>query len=365
MRIGVNVSRYDQAVKDALLLLRPGIIVATDPVDWGIIAACKAAFECFVIYRPVVDGTKADNAEIEPEDLAAFTLEVLARPSWFTHGTGCVDAVQGYNEVLTSNNVATQGPRELAFVRAMAPIPVVALNPGVGNIEPHQIPMLQDVFREAAYIGYHGYTIPWEIVMDGPDQPYHLRRPELLWKPGHDYVDLSRVILTETGPYFDPPKTRIGWKACAELCIEIHEYALGAGMMGTAAFTLAGHEPWQTKQPWQLVEHPEALAVLAEYNRTHDNVPPAGGQPEQPQPYSDDNGGTAMPFVELGADIVADYPDQHAAWVAAGGWKNFASYMVATGQIAVDNAERRELVLDRLESATKEASEFLRSLPLA
>ena len=73
------------------------------------------------------------------------------------------------------------------------------------------------------------------------------------------------------------------------------------------------------------------------------------------------NGGTAM---ALGPSI----KDTHAAalddWWRAGGWKNGAAWLVATGQVNATPAERRDLVKDRLSSATKEALEWADSLPL-
>jgi hypothetical protein len=66
----------------------------------------------------------------------------------------------------------------------------------------------------------------------------------------------------------------------------------------------------------------------------------------------------------MDASIKEQYSGLFDAWWSAGGWKNFASFLVATGNAQISNQERRELVNDRLESATKEATGFLNELPL-
>ena len=317
------MSRYDQAVEDAVLLVRPGILVLTDPVDWAMVERWADAFESFNIYRPVVDGAQADNGQVEPDVLIDFTLRVVDLNPWV------IEAVQGYNEVITSNNVATQGPRELAFVRRMqaAGVPIVALNPGVGHIESEQCWELYHVFEEAKFWGYHGYLRPNAQTLSLADETYHLRRPDLMWYPGHPWVDMARGILTETGTYYDPPKTGVGWEDYARLLIEIHEYALSRGMFGTAAFTLAGYEPWQTQQPWQLVEHPEALAILAEYNRTHDGDAP----PPEEETMAEDmtlGAGIEAKALELGGSAVTGQQLTGEIYLKDGTGKDTYSYAV-------------------------------------
>lgn len=298
--IGVNCSQWDGAVEAALLQLQPSIIVATDPVNWDTIGRCKlASFPCAVIYRPILDGNRPDNHGMNPNDLADFTLAQLNQ-RW-----QLIDAVQGYNEVITSNNVAEQGPRELAYLRRMQGegIPVVALNAGVGQLEPEHIAMLLDIFREG-YVGAHGYLDAFARVLEDDPTPDYFRRPERKWLPvlaAHG-LDLSRTLFTESGTYYDPERSGVSWEAYARLLIAIHEYALGLGMMGTCGFTLAGYEPWQTQQPWQLVEHPEALAILAQYNREHAGPPPVFTVRQQSpvgahsarSGTAEVNGGTAM-----------------------------------------------------------------------
>ena len=60
----------------------------------------------------------------------------------------------------------------------------------------------------------------------------------------------------------------------------------------------------------------------------------------------------------MGPELLHDHPDAFGQWWDAGGWKNFASFMVATGQIAVTEDERRALVNNRLLSAINEATAF-------
>ncbi|MDP2663138.1 MAG: hypothetical protein Q8R28_20680, partial [Dehalococcoidia bacterium] len=51
-------------------------------------------------------------------------------------------------------------------------------------------------------------------------------------------------------------------------------------------------------------------------------------------------------------------------WWEAGGWRNFAVFLLATGRVDAPNAEKRDIYVDGLESGAKDAAAFLRSLPL-
>ncbi len=125
------------------------------------------------------------------------------------------------------------------------------------------------------------------------------------------------------------------WESLKEYESELPSYVEGAFV-----FQVGGFADWATHEV--LGSEIETLWLA------HEPIPPeppTGGEP-------------------MGPEIVTEYPAQFDAWIAAGGWKNFASFMVATGQVTATDAERRDLVLDRLESATKENGEFLRSLNL-
>lgn len=269
MGVGVNVHRWDGAVADALLQIRPPVIVASDP-DWDVLARCRAEFGCAVVYRHILP----DNPDGHGVDPGAFAAAVLAAT---THVRHLLDAVQGYNECITSGNVVEQAARELAFTRAVQAqgVPVVALNAAVGQIEPEHIPLLLDLWREAAAIGYHGYIGPQETSVFADDSPWYLRRPVRLWLPvlkGHG-LGLGKLLLTETGTYYAPFSGLMGPGDYARLLCDLQEYARSVGLLGTAAFTLSGWEPWQTQQPWELVGT-DAVGVLADYNRRHTSAPP-------------------------------------------------------------------------------------------
>ena len=61
----------------------------------------------------------------------------------------------------------------------------------------------------------------------------------------------------------------------------------------------------------------------------------------------------------LSPAIVEDLPEAFQAWLNAGGWKNFAAYLIATGQVQATDEEKREILRDRLSSATNEALIYL------
>ncbi len=66
----------------------------------------------------------------------------------------------------------------------------------------------------------------------------------------------------------------------------------------------------------------------------------------------------------IGPVILQDHKAAFDTWWNAGGWRNFAVFLLATGQVDATAAERRDIYLDGLESGTKDAAAFLRSLPL-
>ncbi len=64
----------------------------------------------------------------------------------------------------------------------------------------------------------------------------------------------------------------------------------------------------------------------------------------------------------MGPDLKDTYSAEFTAWWNAGGWRNFASFLVATGSIDATQGEIRTLVKDRLESSVKEAVIFMDAL---
>lgn len=57
--------------------------------------------------------------------------------------------------------------------------------------------------------------------------------------------------------------------------------------------------------------------------------------------------------------IKQQYSDQFDAWWQAGGWKNFAGYLIATGQAVASDDERKDFLLDRVQSAANEVAAYL------
>lgn len=302
MAVGVNVHRYDGAVADALLAIQPPVIVTSNP-DWDILRRVKAACGATIIYRHILPGNP-DGHGVDPIAFARVALTAIAPYRDLVAG------VQGYNEAISGGNVIEQAERELTFVRMVqaAGVPVVALNAAVGNLEPEHLPLLLDLWREAAAIGYHGYCRPYGFDLDGPAWPWHVRRPEALWRPVLERhgLGLGKMLLTETGTFYAPFPAMSPQDYAVLLC-QIDDYAHGAGMLGTAAFTLSGYEPWQTVQPWELVGT-EAVQVLAEYNRQHRSAPPQLRIPARniPQPVQVQQEGDDMAEFRFGFKDIAD-----------------------------------------------------------
>ncbi len=277
-RVGVNVFRWGGDVERALFALKPGLIVTGGQPDWPLLAAL-AHDGALVVYRQMTPGNE-DNAGADPGELAQAALAAVEFVrGWFPPG-GL--AVQGYNERCGSAGLSEQLDRELAFVRAVQSegIPVVALNASAGQVDGVIVPLMFDLWRESAAIGYHGYCRDGAVDLDPPESPWHLRRPEALWLPvlRNAGLDLSKLLLTETGTYYAPFRPS-GEDGCppadyARLLIAIHDYACGqgVGMLGTAGFVLAAEEPWRTTQPWELVGT-EAVDVLAAYNASRRGAP--------------------------------------------------------------------------------------------
>jgi N-acetyl-anhydromuramyl-L-alanine amidase AmpD len=278
MTLGINVSRWDEQVERDLLFMKPNLIIAASP-NWDILRACKNAFPCSVVYRHMGDAPNYDNKEVDPQNLANAVIQETEPYR------SIIDAYQGYNECWDNNSIIEQINRELKFALAMQKynLPVLGINAGVGNIETEHIPLLVDLWKVLAGVGYHAYCKPDGKELDSPSEPWYVRRPEKMWlsqlaKYG---LNFNKLIFSETGTFYYPfGDHNMSPVDYAGLVIAIHEYALNRGMAGTACFTLAGYEPWQSQQPWELTGT-EAIAILSKYNTMKPSRPPKFIIPEK------------------------------------------------------------------------------------
>jgi hypothetical protein len=201
----------------------------------------------------------------------------------------------------------------------------------------------------AGYYGAHEYG--WPTLLS--QSPAHALRYRSWFPPIQAANPDARLFITECGVTravveFVPPGTdfEFGWRSdgrTAEqywdgsLAPYLDELRQDAYVLGAFVFQAGGFEAWASF---------EVLGTSIEAGMFETGRVVAGS------------------FGELGPGLLGTHREQFDAWWAAGGWHNFASFLTATGQIDATQAERSDLVLDRLQSAVNETRELLNALHL-
>lgn len=268
----MNLHRYTsedaEAIESALMRIRWPILV-TSVLDVALLARLKAAYNPFIVYRDVVDGSDADNKSVDPHELARHTIDTVNAAG----ARHVIDAVQGYNEVMVNTNAREQAQREYAYMADVqaAGLPCLAATIPVGNVGPEQItsPEVAPLVRDCAWFGYGGYVRPGASDLDGPQTPWFLRRPADMWADALEAAGimsrkafLAKVILRESGTYY-------GWKqdctagTYGRLLTDIDRWSKSVGIAYTSPYTLAAYPPWI--DTFEFLHDEPVLAELERY----------------------------------------------------------------------------------------------------
>jgi len=126
----------------------------------------------------------------------------------------------------------------------------------VGCLEPEDVELFTDVWREAAWVNYHAYLPPGVLTVQADQGPWYLYRPTRLWLPELRRLGIPlRLLVGECGPYqatlhgsalarLEVGVARAVQAECARLGVPlVGPIAYGRGMMGDqSAWELEGQE---------------------------------------------------------------------------------------------------------------------------
>lgn len=331
----MNLHRYygeESAIESALLRVRWPVLL-TSVLDIPLLERLKSAYNPLVVYRDIINGADADNAQVDPLVLGQHTIDAVR------DARHVVDVVQGYNEVLNSSNTSWQAQREWSYMSRChdAGLKVLVATIPVGNIDPSAftLPNMQRLVRDCDWFGYGGYVRPGACDID--DVPYYLKRPVEMWAPFVESIGLmpmelflSKIMLRETGTYH-------GWRGAfapeqyGDLLVTIDQWARGEGIPYTSPFILSGFDPWPAT--FEFIHDDVVLDRLASYANTLPERAPGptaptvinSGSNDQPHPNSDQNEEISVePGLPNFEDVIDEYIRQHPNVRVVGDYGQFA-----------------------------------------
>ncbi|MBI2942222.1 MAG: hypothetical protein HYY04_17475 [Chloroflexi bacterium] len=235
-KLGIGLARESDAALQALVRMRPAVLLMVDPSPSFTWAAREALPDTLFIGRRSVED------ELSSAGGARFAGAVLEQHARLG---GVIDAWTFYNEVPVQTPEARRAfdQAQVAFARQLraSGARVVGFNFHPGAVEPEayatdfptSLPLVD-------YVGVHAYGSERFFFLNAPDAPWHALRYRAIYDALAHGGQARPIVLTETGTF-------LGWKrwaavdrAVADFLWLEAEIERDAYVVGQAPFVLDG-----------------------------------------------------------------------------------------------------------------------------